>query len=211
MSNLGDVKTCHWNKTNQKWTWTSTGLVSLFLQFRCWLNMLSLKRLTWLQEHRSHCHSQMNQVNNRQVHNLTHLPFRSWCPHCVRGKVKDQQSAKPTDRQPVCQVDYCFATTGKDSHGTECPQVTVLTATDVQTGLGVSAVVSQKIDRSTALLNWTFCVWNGQFCNMTWNPHSKHEKRSRRVLAPARKANTLNCITCTCKNWYNEVSWHWEK
>ena len=55
----------------------------------------------------------------RQVHNLTHLPFRSWCPHCVRGKVKDQQSAKPTDRQPVSQVDYCFVTTGKDSHGTD--------------------------------------------------------------------------------------------
>ena len=24
----------------------------------------------------------------RQVHNLTHLPFRSWWPHCVRGKAK---------------------------------------------------------------------------------------------------------------------------
>ena len=56
-----------------------------------------------------------------QVHNLTHLPFRSWCPHCVPGKAKEQQSAKSTDRQPVIQVDYCFVTTGKDSHGTECP------------------------------------------------------------------------------------------
>ena len=41
---------------------------------------------------------------------------------------------KSTDRQPAIQVDYCFVTTGKDSDGTECPQVTVLTATDVQTG-----------------------------------------------------------------------------
>ena len=21
-------------------------------------------------------------------HNCTHIPFRSWCPHCVRGKAK---------------------------------------------------------------------------------------------------------------------------
>ena len=80
----------------------------------------------------------------RQVHNMTHLPFRSWCPHCVHGKAKEQQSVKSTDRQPVIQVDYCFVTTGKDSHGSECPQITVLTATDVQTGLGMSAVVPQK-------------------------------------------------------------------
>ena len=80
----------------------------------------------------------------RQVYNLTHLPFRFWYPHCVRGTAKEQQSVKSTDRQPVIQVDYCFVTTGKDSHGTECPQVTVLTATNVQTGLGMSAVVPQK-------------------------------------------------------------------
>ena len=22
------------------------------------------------------------------IHNLTHLPFRNWCPHCVKGKAK---------------------------------------------------------------------------------------------------------------------------
>ena len=23
-------------------------------------------------------------------HNTTHLPFRSWCPHCVAGKAQDR-------------------------------------------------------------------------------------------------------------------------
>jgi len=26
-----------------------------------------------------------------RAHNLTHLPFRSWCPHCVRGKEQDRE------------------------------------------------------------------------------------------------------------------------
>ena len=24
----------------------------------------------------------------REQHELTHIPFRSWCPHCVRGRGK---------------------------------------------------------------------------------------------------------------------------
>ena len=27
-------------------------------------------------------------------HMLTHLPFRSWCPHCVRGKAKRRAHRK---------------------------------------------------------------------------------------------------------------------
>ena len=24
-----------------------------------------------------------------EKHNLTHLPFRNWCPHCMRGRGKE--------------------------------------------------------------------------------------------------------------------------
>ena len=24
-----------------------------------------------------------------EEHNLTHCPFRSWCPHCIKGQAKD--------------------------------------------------------------------------------------------------------------------------
>ena len=27
-------------------------------------------------------------------HQLTHLPFRSWCPHCVRGRGKEMNHTK---------------------------------------------------------------------------------------------------------------------
>ena len=75
----------------------------------------------------------------RAQHCLTHLPYRSWCEHCVRAKGKERQSKRNTDRQPVIQVDYSFVSTGQDVQ-----QRTVLNAVDVQTGLSTSVVVPKK-------------------------------------------------------------------
>ena len=43
-------------------------------------------------------------------HNLTHLPYRSWCPHCVRwkGKTMDHRRAGRDKLVPEIHVDYCF-------------------------------------------------------------------------------------------------------
>ena len=75
----------------------------------------------------------------RRVHELTHLPFRDWCPHCVQAKGRHGPSLKQVDRQPVIQVDYCYVSTHKS-----LPLRTVLTATDVQTGFGMAVVVPDK-------------------------------------------------------------------
>ncbi len=49
-------------------------------------------------------------------HNITHLPYRSWCPHCVRGRGRarpHQGHAGGGDRElPVVSADYAFF--GKD-------------------------------------------------------------------------------------------------
>ena len=44
------------------------------------------------------------------AHNLTHLPYRSWCPHCVRGKGKtmDHRRAGKDKLVPEIHVDHCF-------------------------------------------------------------------------------------------------------
>ena len=47
----------------------------------------------------------------RELHNLTHLPFRAWCKQCVMGKGKKyygKQQKQLYDTRPVIQVDYCF-------------------------------------------------------------------------------------------------------
>ena len=32
-----------------------------------------------------------------EEHNLTHVPYRNWCPHCVRGLGKDLDHRKSLD------------------------------------------------------------------------------------------------------------------
>ena len=45
-------------------------------------------------------------------HNCTHIPFRDWCPHCVRGKAKGNPHFAKRDREesevPIVAMDYAF-------------------------------------------------------------------------------------------------------
>ncbi len=52
------------------------------------------------------------QLSREEVdeHDLTHLPFRSWCRHCVRGKGRaaDHTGSVREDGLPELHLDYCF-------------------------------------------------------------------------------------------------------
>ena len=44
-------------------------------------------------------------------HNVSHIPFRAWCPACVRGRAKSvghRLQDKSEDLVPVVSVDYGF-------------------------------------------------------------------------------------------------------
>ena len=46
-----------------------------------------------------------------RLHNLTHMPFRSWCSACVRGAAKDwPHKTRSTEDHlyPEVHFDYCF-------------------------------------------------------------------------------------------------------
>ena len=45
-------------------------------------------------------------------HNLTHMPYRSWCPHCVAARrTNDPHARGSADRQkPLLVLDYCWIT-----------------------------------------------------------------------------------------------------
>ena len=51
-------------------------------------------------------------VEEVQQHMLTHLPYRSWCPHCVRGRGKEMDHKRKAQRDepsvPEYHMDYCF-------------------------------------------------------------------------------------------------------
>ena len=51
--------------------------------------------------------------SDREVedHNRTHLPYRNWCPHCVKAKGKDLDHQKAPDTERGLNeysFDYCF-------------------------------------------------------------------------------------------------------
>ena len=47
------------------------------------------------------------------MHMVNHIPFRSWCSHCVKGKAhgnqhKRRKGVELEDREPIVSVDYMF-------------------------------------------------------------------------------------------------------
>ena len=45
------------------------------------------------------------------AHNMTHLPYRSWCTHCVRGRGESHPHRRTSDDDrelPELHMDYCF-------------------------------------------------------------------------------------------------------
>ena len=45
---------------------------------------------------------------SRELHKLTHMPYRSWCPLSVRTKGRGDYRKQVYDKRPVFQVDYAF-------------------------------------------------------------------------------------------------------
>ena len=44
-------------------------------------------------------------------HNLTHLPFRNWCPRCMKGRGKEAPHRKSEGGRgdlPEISLDFCF-------------------------------------------------------------------------------------------------------
>ena len=75
-------------------------------------------------------------------HNLTHLPYRNWCPHCVRGRGKemDHKKKKNDDEQeiPEYHMDYCFP---GDEDG---EKLTILVVVEKETKMKKAVVVPSK-------------------------------------------------------------------
>ena len=78
-------------------------------------------------------------AQERAEHELTHLPFRSWCKTCVVSKSRRDHSKKVRLKQPVLQCDYSFFADPKVEGS-----VTILNVRDVMSGLALACVVPNK-------------------------------------------------------------------
>ena len=82
-----------------------------------------------------------------QEHNITHLPYRNWCPICVQAKGRQANHTKQptgTSRRPIVQVDFTYIKTFCDKYPTP-----VLTAIDIQTGMAMAAMITDKHNQFT--------------------------------------------------------------
>ena len=75
----------------------------------------------------------------RMEHELTHLPYRSWCPLCVQGKGRADNHPKQHSKTPVIQVDITYYKSIRETKTTP-----VLTAVDVETGMCMAAQIEDR-------------------------------------------------------------------
>ena len=83
-------------------------------------------------------------------HELTHLPYRSWCPVCVRSKGRADNHPKQHSKSPVIQVDITYYKAMGETKVTP-----ILTAVDVETGMCMAAQVE---DRSQQMQYLSTCL-----------------------------------------------------
>ena len=74
-----------------------------------------------------------------EYHELTHLPYRTWCETCVKTRGKQDHHLRTKHRDPVIQVDYGFLIDRNSP-----TNLTVIFAVDVLTLMCISLVVTNK-------------------------------------------------------------------
>ena len=78
-------------------------------------------------------------------HNVSHIPFRSWCAHCVRGRAKSighVRQDKQEEQIPTISMDYGFL--GAEGEGGSDHEHPVLVMTDRASGMKGSFPVPSK-------------------------------------------------------------------
>ena len=75
----------------------------------------------------------------RAEHELTHLPFRNWCPTCAANKGRADNHPKQASKMPVLQFDFCYFKTAGEPTTTA-----ILNGIDVETGMVMATMVGDK-------------------------------------------------------------------
>ena len=74
-----------------------------------------------------------------QKHNVTHLPYRNWCPICVQARGRQNNRPKQHSKLPIIQLDFGYIKGFDDSNVHQ-----ILTAIDVQSGM---VMATQRTDK----------------------------------------------------------------
>ena len=72
-------------------------------------------------------------------HNVTHLPYRSWCPICVQARGRQNNRPKQHSKLPMIQLDLGYIKGFDDSNVHP-----ILTAIDIQSGMIMALQLADK-------------------------------------------------------------------
>ena len=89
-----------------------------------------------------------------EEHNATHWPFRSWCPHCVRGRACSSPHPRPgggVEKDALTEtgvatisLDYCFVSADEEEEASAAGERPVLVMVDNKTEAIHAAAVEKK-------------------------------------------------------------------
>ena len=84
-----------------------------------------------------------------EEHMVTHIPFRAWCPHCVKGRAKagPHRENKSENTMPTIDMDYCYMKYKDDDRNNDDREIRcmpILVIKDTTTGYINANVVPRK-------------------------------------------------------------------
>ena len=75
-------------------------------------------------------------------HNFSHLPYRSWCRHCVRGRCKEIPHRRVSEEPKMSEVHFDFGFLGKEHEPGKL--VPVLVIRERVTGMTMASTMTSK-------------------------------------------------------------------
>ena len=80
----------------------------------------------------------------RERHNATHIPYRSWCPVCVKGKGKEESHRRQKCGDESCKPHLCFDYKTFGQEGDYDDKATVLVCKDEITKMKFAHICERK-------------------------------------------------------------------
>lgn len=83
----------------------------------------------------------------REAHEVSHWPYRSWCPYCVMGRGRDKAHRRrdgSEPRRPQVVADYCFMSRGDRAEAERAGARPVLVVKEVSDGPVLALAVPRK-------------------------------------------------------------------
>ena len=80
----------------------------------------------------------------REHHNATHTPYRSWCPICVKGKGKEESHRTQKSEDASCKPCMCFDYKAFGQEGDYDDKATAMVSKDEITKMKFAHICEKK-------------------------------------------------------------------